>query len=223
MDHGIFNMHTDVNVCNCTWECMDTVESALKVNCGRKSLAAPGNSTCIGSVPIRCSTNRATAPPHFVSVQNFSFSVVWHLVRWPTCYSTMVCSVLQLVWGGDVDQLVEHRTGTLQMHVWFSGVARDFSPRVNFQYRLWYGVCTPPCAIACIYICAYVKDPVVHVRVWWIIETPKHPAYTIGWVVWPSQLAFPREGNPTFPWEKSHLDNTVVKGEKNHQKQVSTV
>ena len=107
MDHGIFNMHTDVNVCNCTWECMDTVESALKVNCGRKSLAAPGNSTCIGSVPIRCSTNRATAPPHFVSVQNFSFSVVWHLVWWPTCYSTMVCSVLQLVWGGDVDQLVE--------------------------------------------------------------------------------------------------------------------
>ena len=26
-----------------------------------------------------------------------------------------------------------------------------------------------------------------------------------------SQLAFPGEGNPNFPWEKSHLDNTVVK------------
>ena len=26
-----------------------------------------------------------------------------------------------------------------------------------------------------------------------------------------SQLAFPREGNPNFPWEKSHWDNTVVK------------
>ena len=28
------------------------------------------------------------------------------------------------------------------------------------------------------------------------------------------QLAFPREGNPNFPWEKSHWDNTVVKKEK---------
>ena len=26
-----------------------------------------------------------------------------------------------------------------------------------------------------------------------------------------SQLAFPREGNPNFPWVKSHWDNTVVK------------
>ena len=26
-----------------------------------------------------------------------------------------------------------------------------------------------------------------------------------------SQLAFPEEGSPNFPWEKSHWDNTVVK------------
>ena len=26
-----------------------------------------------------------------------------------------------------------------------------------------------------------------------------------------SQLAFPGEGNPNFPLEKSHLENTVVK------------
>ena len=25
------------------------------------------------------------------------------------------------------------------------------------------------------------------------------------------QLAFPGEGNPNFPWEKSNWDNTVVK------------
>ena len=41
---------------------------------------------------------------------------------------------------------------------------------------------TPLCAIACIFICANVKDPVVHVRVWWIIGTQKHPACTLGWV-----------------------------------------
>ena len=31
-------------------------------------------------------------------------------------------------------------------------------------------------------ICAHVKDPVVHVRVRWIMETLKHPACTVGWV-----------------------------------------
>ena len=39
-----------------------------------------------------------------------------------------------------------------------------------------YGIYTPLCAIACIYICVHVKDPVIHVRVQWIIETLKHPA-----------------------------------------------
>ena len=28
------------------------------------------------------------------------------------------------------------------------------------------------------------------------------------------QLAFPGEGNPNFPWNKSHWDNTVVKSKK---------
>ena len=34
---GIFNVHTDVTACGCTWGCTDTVkESALKVDSGRK-------------------------------------------------------------------------------------------------------------------------------------------------------------------------------------------
>ena len=73
--------------------------------------------------------------------------------------------------GGDVAQLVERRTGTPLAQVQFPGAARDFSPRVNFQCRLSYGVSTPPCAIARINICACVKDLVVHVIVWWIMET----------------------------------------------------
>ena len=40
----------------------------------------------------------------------------------------------------------------------------------------------PPCALARIYICVHVKDPVVHVRVRWIMETLKHPVCTVGWV-----------------------------------------
>ena len=32
------------------------------------------------------------------------------------------------------------------------------------------------------YICAYVKDPVINVRVRWIVKTLKHPACTVGWI-----------------------------------------
>ena len=80
--------------------------------------------------------------------------------------------------------MLDRGTGTPPMQVLFPGEARDFffSPSVTFQCRLSYGVRTPPCAIACINICARVKDPVVPVRVRWIMETLKHTACTVGWV-----------------------------------------
>ena len=87
--------------------------------------------------------------------------------------------------GGDVAQLVEHRTSELLTQVRIPRAVRDFFPRVNFQCRLSYGVRTPPCAIACINICTNVKDPVVHCQVRWIIgntHTQKKPARTVGWV-----------------------------------------
>ena len=84
--------------------------------------------------------------------------------------------------GWDVAQLAEHRTGTPPTQVRFPGAARNLSPRVNFQRRLSYGVRTPPCAMACINIYAHVEDPVVHVRVRWIMETVNHPACTVGLV-----------------------------------------
>ena len=85
-------------------------------------------------------------------------------------------------WGEDVAQLVEYQTATPLRQVQLPSTARDFSPRVNFQCRLSYGVCTPLCATTCINIGAYVKDPVVHVRVWWISKTLKHLVCTEGWV-----------------------------------------
>ena len=50
---------TYVNACDCTRGSTDTVrESALKVDSWeKKSLAAPGNRTCLRGVPVRCSTN----------------------------------------------------------------------------------------------------------------------------------------------------------------------
>ena len=80
--------------------------------------------------------------------------------------------------------------------------ARDFSPRVNFQCRLFSGVRTSPCAIACIYLCAHVKDPVAHVRVWWIMETLKHPACNVGWVRDSIAAGFPQGRQPEFPMEE---------------------
>ena len=82
-----------------------------------------------------------------------------------------------------LDQLVEHQTGTPPTLVPFPGAASlFFSSRVHFQCRLAYGVRTPLCAVACIYICVHVKDPVVHVRVQCIMETLKQPECTVGWV-----------------------------------------
>ena len=86
------------------------------------------------------------------------------------------------VGSGDMAQLVECWTGLPQRQVWFPRAARDYSPRVNFQRRFSHGVHTHPCVITCINICARVKDPVVHVRVWWIMETLKHPAGTVAWL-----------------------------------------
>ena len=83
---------------------------------------------------------------------------------------------------GGLAQLVERRTGRPPTQVRFPGAARDFSPRFNFQCRLPFGVRTPPCAIAFIYISEHVKDPVVHVRVSCIMEALKHPACTLGCV-----------------------------------------
>ena len=85
--------------------------------------------------------------------------------------------------GWDVAQLVERQTHMLPTQVRFPGVARDFCPRVNFQCRLSYRVHTLLCAITCIYSCAHIKDPVVHVRVWWIKETLEDPACLEGCVV----------------------------------------
>ena len=100
-------------------------------------------------------------------------SSLWVIFFW--CF-TSVSRQYDTKGDGVVAQLIEHLTGTPLTKVRFPATARDFSPRVKFQCRLSYGVRTPPCAIACIYICAHVKDSVVHVRVRWIMETLKQPA-----------------------------------------------
>ena len=62
-------------------------------------------------------------------------------------------------------------------------------------------------------------DPVVHVRVRWIMETLKRPACTVGWVarICRSWLS-PGKSKSNIPCEKSHWDNTVVKSIKKRKK-----
>ena len=72
---------------------------------------------------------------------------------------------------GDAAQLVEHQSGKPLRQVQFPGAARDFSSQSQLSVQtLLYGVSIPPCTTAYINICAHVKDPVVHARVWWIME-----------------------------------------------------
>ena len=52
--------------------------------------------------------------------------------------------VINKLGAGDVAQLLERRTGTPLRQVGFPGAARDFSPRVNFQGKLSYGVRAAP-------------------------------------------------------------------------------
>ena len=64
MDYRIFIVRTDVNSCDCTRGCTDTVrESALEVDSGRKIPCRTGESNLRRGVPIRCSTNWSTSPP----------------------------------------------------------------------------------------------------------------------------------------------------------------
>ena len=101
---------------------------------------------------------------------NFRF-LFWSLL--PICQTKHILWRASSSWsvGGNVAQLVEYRTGTPPTQVRIRGASRDFSSRVNFQCRLSHGVRTPTYSIARIYICVHVKDPVVPVRVRWIMET----------------------------------------------------
>ena len=74
-------------------------------------------------------------------------------------------------------QRTTNRICTLPTQVRFPGTARDFSPRINFQCRLSYGVRTHPCAIAYINKCSHVKHHAFHVRVRWIMKTLKLKHY----------------------------------------------
>ena len=127
-------------------------------------------------------------------------------------------------WGRDVAQLIEHRTGTPPMQVRLFGTARDFSPSVNFQCRLSWGVRRPPCVTACVYMCAHVNDPAVHARVRWITETLKHPAWTVRWVARTVAAGFPRGRQPEFPIGEIPLGQYSRKNVfKKHKKEFVTL
>ena len=74
MDNGIFNVHTDVNACDCTRGCTDTIrESALKVDSRKKKRKKPlphrridsTSTTCrCDALPTELHPNPATAIPY---------------------------------------------------------------------------------------------------------------------------------------------------------------
>ena len=114
--------------------------------------------------------------------------------------------------GGDVAQLVRasdrHAADAGSIPRWGKG----FFSQSQLSVQTLLRVSVQPRVKT--HICAHVKDPVVHVRVRRIMETLKTPSIhgRLGSSTL-SQLAFPGESKPKFPWEKSHWDNTVVKSQ----------
>ena len=164
---------------------------------------------CVGSSPLQGHANVIQRSVHMILKKSEQTCQVWALSGKNLLgNSTYFFFFLLLIpcdleiksrsRGGEVAQLVEQWTGTQLTQVQFPSGTRDFSLRVSFQCRLSYGVCTLPCAIGCIYICVHIKDPIIYVTVWWIMETLKHPACTVDLIARLSQLVFPREGNPNF-------------------------
>ena len=69
----IYNVRRDVNASDCTGRLYGHRKSLhWKLTQGEKSLAAPGNRTCVSGVPVRCCTNWATSP----SPQSSS-NIIW--------------------------------------------------------------------------------------------------------------------------------------------------
>ena len=64
MDYRIFNVRTDINACDCTRGCMDTRKRRFhwKFTLLEKSLAAPGNRTCVSGVTVRCCNQLSCIP-----------------------------------------------------------------------------------------------------------------------------------------------------------------
>ena len=84
--------------------------------------------------------------------------------------------------GGDVAQLVrasDHHAADKGSIPWCC--KGFFFPGSIFSADSFTCVRTPLCAIACINIGVHVKDPVVHVRLRWIMETLTHSECTVGW------------------------------------------
>ena len=88
-----------------------------------------------------------------------------------------------LIWGGDVAQLVRASNHHVADTGSVSLCSKGFFSQSQLSVQTLLHVSVHPCVQSRAFnICAYVKDPVVRVRVRWSMETLKHPACTVGWV-----------------------------------------
>ena len=60
----------------------------------------------------------------------------------------------------------------------------------------------------------HVKDPAVHVRLRWIMETLQHPTCTLGWIARVCRSWLTREKRPQVSMRESQWDDTVVRKKK---------
>ena len=85
-------------------------------------------------------------------------------------YNVVVVAVFSFLRGRDVAQLVVSDWHAVDAGLIPLCYVQVFLPESTFSANSLTCVHTPPCAIACINICAHVKDPIVRVRVQWIMD-----------------------------------------------------
>ena len=97
------------------------------------------------------------------------------------CQQRLQVLALKFPRDGDVAQLAERRTGTLLTRVPFPFAARDFVPQNQLSVQTLTVSPQPSCAMACVNICAHVKEPKYCSRTFVCKQENKNSARRNGW------------------------------------------
>ena len=156
--------------------CDPNTERLISVNCDTVKKATSRRSVYSEQCrPLSRST--VSGPPCSSVLWSQSSSLPW-LTAHRTDHSRQVCNLLLIswVWGCSSVGRASNRHAADAGSILRCGKG-IFLPESTSSADSPRCVCTPPCATAYINISAQVEDPVVHVRVCRIMETPQHSAH----------------------------------------------
>ena len=128
--------------------------------------------------PVRISTHAKDHVRTFKIHMSVLCTSSWRFGPWwPWELRLFKFLIITILWGDGVAQLVEHRTRDPKVNG--SNPVKSTWKTLSFSEPkglCWLAICVPnPCVYTHAYTspCTHIKDPVVHVRVRWIMETQK--------------------------------------------------